>query len=142
MSNRLLSISNPFVQGTVTVENGTFPVAGVTVVAMMPLEARAAASCQKAELQLGRAVTEMVREFEPARLAKKEEIYRKHHKTIIESKQGEQRLAYRHALDALVWVLKSDFGLKVGLPIEQESTFVSAVGTEMGIEGCGPCAAK
>jgi hypothetical protein len=58
MSNRLLSISNPFVQGTVTVENGTFPVAGVTVVAMMPLGARAASSCQKAELQLGRAVTD------------------------------------------------------------------------------------
>jgi hypothetical protein len=58
MSNRLLSISNPFVQGTVTVENGTFPVAGVTVVAMMPLGARAVSSCQKAELQLGRTVTD------------------------------------------------------------------------------------
>ena len=58
MSNRIRSISNPFAQGTVTVENGTFPVAGVAVVAMMPLEARAASSCQKAELQLGRAVTD------------------------------------------------------------------------------------
>ncbi len=30
------------------------------------------------------ALREMIREFEPARIAKKEEIYKKHHKTIIE----------------------------------------------------------
>lgn len=58
MSNRILPISNPFVQGTVTVENGTFPVAGVTVVAMMPLGERAAGACESAKLQLGRAVTD------------------------------------------------------------------------------------
>jgi hypothetical protein len=57
MSNRILSISNPIVQGIVTVENGTFPVAGVTIVAMMPLGPRAASTCQD-ELQLGRAVTD------------------------------------------------------------------------------------
>ena len=85
---------------------------------------------------LGRAVQEMVREFEPGRLAAKEEIYQKHHKTIIETFDGETRLAYRHALGALVTVLKADFGLKVGLPVEQGSTFVSAVGAEMGIESC------
>lgn len=91
---------------------------------------------------LGRALQEMIREFEPARLAKKEEIYKKHHKTIIETTVGETRIAYRHALGALLTVLKADFGLKVGLPVDQESTFVSAVGAEMGIEGCGPCTAK
>ena len=64
------------------------------------------------------------------------QIYQKHHKTIIETFDGETRLAYRHALGALVTVLKADFGLKVGLPVEQGSTFVSAVGAEMGIESC------
>ena len=94
------------------------------------------------QVLLGKALQEMIREFEPARLAKKEEIYQKHHKTIIEVTPGETRLAYRHALGALFTVLKSDFGLKVGLPVDQESTFAGAVGAEMGIEGCGPCAAK
>lgn len=87
---------------------------------------------------LGRAVQEMIREFEPARLAKKEEIYKKHHKTVIEAMDGEARVVYRHALGAVFTVLKADFGLKIGLPVDQESTFVAAVGAEMSIESDSP----
>lgn len=86
---------------------------------------------------LGPAVREMIREFEPARLAKKEELYKKHHKTLIEVAAGETRTAYRHALEALYEVLRVDFGLKLSLPIEQESKFLGAVGAEMTIESCG-----
>lgn len=89
---------------------------------------------------LAPALEEMIREFEPARLAKKEELYKKHHKTIIETAEGDARTAYRHALEAVLEVLREDFALKVSLPIDQESKFVGAVGTEMGIESCGGCA--
>ncbi len=104
------------------------------VLRLLPRWTDAAVRDEFVHVMLGRAVQEMIREFEPARLAKKEEIYKKHHKTIIESFAGETRLAYRHALGALLTVLKADFGLKVGLPVDQESTFVAAVGAEMGIE--------
>ena len=106
------------------------------VLRLLPRWTDAAVRDEFVHVLLGRAVQEMVREFEPARLAKKEEIYKKHHQTIIETFAGETRLAYRHALGALLTVLKADFGLKLGLPVEQESTFVAAVGAEMGIENC------
>lgn len=91
---------------------------------------------------LAPALREMVREFEPERLAKKEEIYKKHHKTIIEVAPGSTRTAYCHALRALYQVLAEDFALKEGLPEGSESKFAISVGAEMGIENCGPCAAK
>lgn len=89
---------------------------------------------------LAPALQEMIREFEPARLAKKEELYKKHHKTIIEAAEGDTRTVYRHALEAVLEVLREDFALEVSLPILQESKFAGAVGTEMGIESCGGCA--
>jgi nitrate reductase assembly molybdenum cofactor insertion protein NarJ len=91
---------------------------------------------------LGPALREMICEFGPERLAKKEELYKKHHKTIIETGLGETRTAYRHALEALLDVLQKDFALKVGLAVDQESKFVVSVGAEMGIESRRPCAGK
>lgn len=88
------------------------------------------------------ALREMIREFGPDRLTKKEELYKKHHKTIIESAVGDTRLAYLHALNAVHFVLKQDFGLKITLPKQQESKFVASFDMEMGIEDSGPCAAK
>ncbi len=109
------------------------------VLRLLPRWTDAAVRDEFVHVLLGRAVAEMIREFEPARLAKKEEIYKKHHKTIIETFEGETRVAYRHALGALFTVLKADFGVKVGLPVANESTFVAAVGAEMGIEGDESC---
>lgn len=86
------------------------------------------------------ALREMIREFEPERLAKKEELYKKHHKTLIECADGERRLAYRHALQALLEVLQQDFALKVSLPMAPTSKFAGSVGVEMDIESCGSCA--
>ncbi len=91
---------------------------------------------------LAPALREMIREFEPERLEKKEELYKKHHKTIIEAAPGEMRTAYRHALEALYDVLQKDFQLSITLPVNQDSKFVVSVAAEMGIESSGPCAAK
>lgn len=91
---------------------------------------------------LAPAIREMIREFEPACMAKKEDIYKKHHKTIIEVAEGDRRTAYRCALQAVYEVLKKDFALKIGLPTDRESKFATSVGMEMGIESSGPCAAK
>jgi hypothetical protein len=88
------------------------------------------------------ALREMIREFEPERLAKKEDLYRKHHKTIIEVATGETRTAYRHALEAVYAVLRKDFALTDRVPIEQKSMFACSVDVEIGIESCGPCAAQ
>ncbi|GMV19295.1 MAG: hypothetical protein HS104_30395 [Polyangiaceae bacterium] len=90
---------------------------------------------------VGPAVREMCREFEPARITKKEEIYKKHHKTIIEHADDELRAAYCHAIGALYAVLRADFELKVSLPVEQAGGFVRSVDSEMSIESCasGTC---
>lgn len=89
---------------------------------------------------VGPAVREMVREFEPERIAKKEELYRKHHKTLIEHAGSETRVAHRYLVEALYDVLKRDFGLRASLPIEQEGSFERSLGTEMCVEGCAPSA--
>jgi nitrate reductase assembly molybdenum cofactor insertion protein NarJ len=88
------------------------------------------------------ALRAMIREFDPARMARKEEIYRKHHKTIIETAGGETRTAYRHALEAIASVLQADFGIAGEAPVEPRTTFACSVGVEMDIETCGPCAAS
>ncbi|MCC6747956.1 MAG: hypothetical protein IT371_09880 [Deltaproteobacteria bacterium] len=88
---------------------------------------------------LGPALEEMIREFDPTRLAKKEALYKKHHKTLIEAAAGETRVAYRHLLEAIFEVLRQDFSLKTTLPREQESSFAKAVSTELGIEDCDGC---
>lgn len=85
------------------------------------------------------ALQQMIREFDPAPLARKEALYQKHHKTIIEAAPGETRTAYRHLLEAILEVLRHDFALRPELPIVEESVFAGAVGTEMGLESCGGC---
>ncbi|MCK6554281.1 hypothetical protein L6Q96_06795 [Candidatus Binatia bacterium] len=92
-------------------------------------------------VMLGPAVQEMVREFEPDRIEKKENLYKRHHKTVIESAAGDRRFAYRHLLAALESILAKDFGPFAGLPTQRESKFAGSVGTEMGIESCGSGAA-
>lgn len=89
---------------------------------------------------LAPALENMLREFDPTRLVKKEEVYRKHHKTLIEYAEHEQRTAYRFALEALRHMLKRDFTIQTRrLPVAQEGSFERALDTEMDIESCGPC---
>ena len=90
---------------------------------------------------LAPALRQMIQEFEPARVAKKEEVYKKHHKTLIEHAEADLRFGYRHALEALYEVLRTDFPLRVGLPLEQASAFERGVEVELGIEdNPAPCA--
>ena len=110
------------------------------VLRLLPKLADVALREEFVRVLLAPALQEMIREFEPARLAKKEELYKKHHRTIIEAAAGETRTVYRHALEALYEVLRADFALMVSLPIDQKSKFVGSIGTEMGIESCGACA--
>jgi hypothetical protein len=85
------------------------------------------------------ALMAMLAEFEPDRLAKKEALYRRHHKTIIESIEGDGRTAYRYALEAAVEVLRQDFALDDDPADAGTSQFAASVGTEMTIESCGTC---
>lgn len=90
---------------------------------------------------LAPALRQMIRDFEPARVTKKEELYKKHHKTLIEHAPTDLRFAYCRALEALYEVLRTDFSLRVGLPLEQASAFERGVEVELGIEdNPAPCA--
>ncbi len=86
------------------------------------------------KLLLAPALQAMISEFDPAPLAKKEELYQKHHKAVLEVAVGDMRTAYRHALAAILEVLREDFGLRASLPVVQESRFLGAVDAEMQIE--------
>lgn len=104
------------------------------VLRLLPRMADAAIRQELVAVLVEPAVREMVREFEPPNLVKKEELYRKHLKTVLATAPGEQRLAYRHALLAVKIVLQRDFSLRAPLPVVTESKFTSAVGAELGIE--------
>lgn len=53
----------------------------------------------------------MIREFDPARISKKNAHYTKHFKTLIDVAPGDSRTIYCRALEALLAVLKQDFGV-------------------------------
>lgn len=89
---------------------------------------------------LGPALRGMISEFATDRLAKQDELYQKHYKTLIEFNQTVPRAAYGDVLKALYEVMRVDFGLRVALQIEQDSEFLRSLGTEMNIEACDTCA--
>jgi len=85
---------------------------------------------------VGPALLEMIGEFSPERLEKKNESYRKHYKTLIETPavQVEAVTLYKLALNALYEVLKQDFSLIETMPLKRESDFLGSVGLEIEIE--------
>lgn len=109
------------------------------VLRLLPRLADTSLRAEFVQVLLAPALREMIREFDPGRLQKKEELYRKHHKTIIAAAEGNRRTAYVHALEAVYAVLKQDFALKAALPVEQDSTFAAAVGAEMGMDCSSSC---
>lgn len=109
------------------------------VLRLLPKLADTEIRAELVQVVVGPAVREMLREFEPARIARKEEIYRKHHKTIIEHAGSDCRVAYRHALAAVYAALRADFDLPaddIGTP---ERPVERGIATEMEIESPGPC---
>lgn len=51
----------------------------------------------------------MIREFDPARIAKKNASYQKHYQTLIDPATGSDPALYRYALKAVLQVLAKDF---------------------------------
>ena len=85
---------------------------------------------------LAPALLEMIGEFSPGRLQKKNEAYQKQYKTLIDSPPV-QTLAvtlYKNALRALYEVLKQDFSLIQSIPLARSSDFLDSVTRENTIE--------
>jgi nitrate reductase molybdenum cofactor assembly chaperone len=85
---------------------------------------------------IGPALLEMIGEFATDRLEKKNESYKKHYKTLIDTPdvQVEAVTLYKLALNALYEVLKQDFSRIETMPLKRESDFLGSVGLEIEIE--------
>ena len=82
---------------------------------------------------LAPALRKVIEEFEPQKIAAKEKVYRKHHKTLIEESTA-YRTIYRFPLLAVLDVLANDFTLTEELPPEPSSDFLKNIGTEITLE--------
>ncbi len=79
------------------------------------------------------AIAKMISEFEPDRLKKKNELYEKHYKTLIETPE-EGHLMYLSALKALDKVIRKDFSV-VDKPVKRQTIdFLQSLDTEIEIE--------
>lgn len=74
----------------------------------------------------------MIAEFDPHHLGKKNEVYVRHHKTLIEM-PGEYGTLYQRPLVVLLQLIKNEFGLNSDLE-EKTSDFLTAISTEMKLE--------
>jgi len=85
---------------------------------------------------VGPALLEMIGEFDADRLEKKNESYRKHYKTLIETPavRVEAVTLYKLALKSLYEVLKQDFSCIETMPLKRESDFLGSIGVEIEIE--------
>lgn len=85
---------------------------------------------------VGPALLEMIGEFAPERLEKKNKSYRKHYKTLIETPvlQAEAVTLYKFALKSLYEVLKQDFARINSMPLKRKNDFLGTIGVEIEIE--------
>ena len=86
-----------------------------------------------AEKIIGPAVFKMKGEFAEEKINKKNKVYQKHHKTIIEVSKQYGTL-YQCALEALYRVLQDDFGIKEPVKSKQTNDFLNKVETEIKLE--------
>lgn len=82
---------------------------------------------------LGPALRKMIAEFDPARIAQKENSYKKHYKTLIET-PGEGIALYSAPLKTLYQVLKADFNIRAEEISKTSNDFLQSVVSEMSIE--------
>ncbi len=82
------------------------------------------------------AVAKMIGEFAPARIEKKNQAYKKHFKTLIDSPAKDKEVAtlYQFALKALYEVLKKDFVIKEKIVSDSTSDFLQSITKENEIE--------
>jgi hypothetical protein len=82
------------------------------------------------------ALREMIGEFNPDRVEKRNISYLKHYKTLIETPDVaiEAVTLYKFALNTLYLVLKQDFSPVETIPLKITSDFLTSVGRENAIE--------
>ncbi len=79
------------------------------------------------------ALTKMISEFEPDRLKKKNELYEKHYKTLIETPE-DGSLMYLSSLKVLDKVIRKDFSIIDKPEKRQTIDFLQSLDTEIKIE--------
>jgi nitrate reductase assembly molybdenum cofactor insertion protein NarJ len=82
---------------------------------------------------VGPAMRKMLAAFDPTRLHKRGEVYKRHYKTLIDSSEHSATI-YQYPLQALYEVLVTDFGVTEPAAPATTSDFLQSVGTEMTIE--------
>jgi nitrate reductase assembly molybdenum cofactor insertion protein NarJ len=75
----------------------------------------------------------MTKEFNPGNLKKKNEVYIRHHKTLITISE-QYGTIYQKPLLVLLLVIEQDFNIEI-IPDKQPSDFLGSIETEMKIEG-------
>jgi len=81
------------------------------------------------------ALRKIIGEFDPEKLEKKNTIYKKHHKTLIE-RSARHGIIYQKPLRALYAVLQQEFGTRMHdttarAVVPGQSRFLKSIGTEM-----------
>lgn len=79
------------------------------------------------------ALVKMISEFEPDRMKKRNELYQKHYKTLIESLE-DSSLMYLSGLKALEKVIRKDFSIMDKPAKRQTIDFLQSLDTEIEIE--------
>ncbi len=79
------------------------------------------------------ALQKIISEFNPHQISRKREVYKKHHRTLIESSPHYGTI-YQFPLQAVYSVLKTDFPISEISPITGSSEFTKAISTEIKIE--------
>ncbi len=110
------------------------------VLRLIPRMADVALQRELVEVLVVPALRAMIREFSLERIEKKESLYQKHHKTLIEVSEGERRTAYRALLDAVLAFVEEDFGVAVEPVDETLGKFSRSIGSELAIEDGAACA--
>ena len=83
---------------------------------------------------LAPALRKMIGEFDPERMAKKNQLYQKHYKTLIEI-SPDHATVYRSALNALFLVIKEDFLIGEEMLAEPvQNDFLGSLNIEMSVE--------
>jgi nitrate reductase assembly molybdenum cofactor insertion protein NarJ len=84
-------------------------------------------------LVLHPAVERMIDEFDLRRTAARDELYRKHYRTLIVT-SPERGMMFRHPLEAVREVLRADFAPPEYRPPRRSGDFLRALGKELEIE--------
>ncbi len=87
------------------------------------------------EVLLLPALSKIIKEFSPDRFEKKEEVYKKHYKALIETPEGVDRLLYLNAFKVLNEIVKKDFQVSPqDLKIKGSTDFLLSIRVEMETE--------